>query len=66
MLELTVMYGYLLVGSARKSFCYNRSSFTLTSLPLSQYSKLLTFATFVKRSFFRYFYEVVLSNSDFL
>ena len=65
MLELTVVCGYLLVSSARKSFCYNRSSFTLTSLPLSQRSKSLTSAAFVKRSFFRCFYEIVLSNSDF-
>ena len=65
MLELTVVCEYLLVGSARKSFRYNRSNFTLTSLPLSQRSKLLTSVAFVKRSFFRCFYEIVLSNSDF-
>jgi len=65
MLELTVVCGYLLVGSARKSFCYNHRSFTLTFLPLSQRSKLLTSVAFVKRSFFRCFYEIVLSNSDF-
>ena len=65
MLELTVVCGYLLVGATRKSFCYNRSSFTLTSLPLSQRSKSLTSAAFVKRSFFCCFYEIVLSNSDF-